>query len=129
MPKKKASESKSTAKIGFEAKLWLAADNLRNNMDAAEYKLVVLGLIFSKYISDGFEEHHAKLADGKGYYLEQIQEILTNTKRRLSSFRRNPIGPNCKLMPSNRSSSSTSANSAPSSIASVFNATNYNSPI
>ena len=42
----------STATIGFEAKLWLTADKLRNNMDAAEYKHVVLGLIFLKYISD-----------------------------------------------------------------------------
>lgn len=38
----------STANIGFEAKLWLAADKLRNKMDAAEYKLVVLGHIFLK---------------------------------------------------------------------------------
>ena len=50
----------SSATIGFEAKLWLAADKLRNNMDAAEYKHVVLGLIFLKYISDTFEEHRAK---------------------------------------------------------------------
>jgi type I restriction enzyme M protein len=42
----------SSATIGFEAKLWLTADKLRNNMDAAEYKHVVLGLIFLKYISD-----------------------------------------------------------------------------
>ncbi|MCB9705287.1 MAG: type I restriction-modification system subunit M [Myxococcales bacterium] len=41
--------------LGFEAKLWQAADKLRNNMDAAEYKHVVLGLIFLKYISDAFE--------------------------------------------------------------------------
>jgi type I restriction enzyme M protein len=68
MPKKKASESKSTANLGFEAKLWLAADKLRNNMDAAEYKHVVLGLIFLKYISDSFEEHHAKLSAGEGDY-------------------------------------------------------------
>jgi type I restriction enzyme M protein len=40
------------AHIGFEAKLWLAADKLRSNMDAAEYKHVVLGLILLKYISD-----------------------------------------------------------------------------
>ena len=39
---------------GFEAKLWQTADALRNNMDAAEYKHVVLGLIFLKYISDAF---------------------------------------------------------------------------
>ena len=42
--------------IGFEQQLWQAADKLRNNMDAAEYKHVVLGLIFLKYISDAFEE-------------------------------------------------------------------------
>ena len=58
----------STATIGFEAKLWLAADKLRNNMDAAEYKHVVLGLIFLKYISDTFEEHRAKLLAGEGDY-------------------------------------------------------------
>ncbi len=56
----------STANIGFEAKLWLAADKLRSNMDAAEYKHTVLGLIFLKYISDSFEEHRAKLLAGKG---------------------------------------------------------------
>ncbi len=56
----------SAANVGFEAKLWLAADKLRNNMDAAEYKHVVLGLIFLKYISDSFEEHHAKLMAGEG---------------------------------------------------------------
>ena len=44
-----------------EAKLWAAADALRNNMDAAEYKHVVLGLIFLKYISDAFEAKHAEL--------------------------------------------------------------------
>ena len=42
------------ANVGFEDKLWKAADKLRNNMDAAEYKHVVLGLIFLKYISDAF---------------------------------------------------------------------------
>ena len=45
----------------FEAKLWQMADALRGSMDAAEYKHVVLGLIFLKYISDAFEEAHAKL--------------------------------------------------------------------
>jgi type I restriction enzyme M protein len=63
------SDSKSSsANIGFEAKLWLAADKLRSNMDAAEYKHGVLGLIFLKYISDSFEEHHGKLIAGKGEY-------------------------------------------------------------
>jgi len=47
--------------LGFEKDLWRAADALRSNMDAAEYKHVVLGLIFLKYISDAFEEHRAKL--------------------------------------------------------------------
>lgn len=45
----------------LEKKLWKAADKLRKNMDAAEYKHVVLGLIFLKYISDAFEELHEKL--------------------------------------------------------------------
>lgn len=67
MPPKPAKDQ-NTATIGFEAKLWLAADKLRNNMDAAEYKHVVLGLIFLKYISDTFEEHRAKLLAGKGDY-------------------------------------------------------------
>ncbi|NKQ37945.1 MAG: SAM-dependent DNA methyltransferase, partial [Methanosarcinales archaeon] len=47
--------------IGFEKILWKAADKLRNNMDAAEYKHVVLGLIFLKYISDKFQSIHDKL--------------------------------------------------------------------
>ncbi|MBX3157099.1 MAG: SAM-dependent DNA methyltransferase [Deltaproteobacteria bacterium] len=47
--------------LGFERTLWQAADKLRNNMDAAEYKHVVLGLIFLKYISDAFDERHAQL--------------------------------------------------------------------
>jgi type I restriction enzyme M protein len=57
---KKASENNDSP-LGFEAKLWAAADALRNNMDAAEYKHVVLGLIFLKYISDAFEAKHAEL--------------------------------------------------------------------
>jgi len=56
-----AKESNNGANLGFESKLWRAADALRSNMDAAEYKHVVLGLIFLKYISDAFEEQHAKL--------------------------------------------------------------------
>ena len=51
--------------LGFEAKLWAAADALRNNMDAAEYKHVVLGLIFLKYISDAFEAKHDELVAQK----------------------------------------------------------------
>lgn len=49
------------ATTGYEAKLWRMADTLRGSMDAAEYKHVVLGLIFLKYISDAFEEMHTRL--------------------------------------------------------------------
>ena len=51
----------NTATTGYEAQLWSMADALRGSMDAAEYKHVVLGLIFLKYISDAFEEHHERL--------------------------------------------------------------------
>ncbi len=50
-----------TGSLGFEDKLWAAADVLRNNMDPAEYKHVVLGLIFLKYISDAFDERYQEL--------------------------------------------------------------------
>ncbi|MBA3393282.1 MAG: SAM-dependent DNA methyltransferase [Deltaproteobacteria bacterium] len=53
--------SSGGADLGFERTLWQAADKLRNNMDAGEYKHVVLGLIFLKYISDAFEERQAQL--------------------------------------------------------------------
>ena len=54
----------------FEASLFKTADKLRKNIDAAEYKHVVLGLIFLKYISDSFEEIHAKLTQRKGEYAD-----------------------------------------------------------
>ncbi|MBI1995323.1 MAG: type I restriction-modification system subunit M N-terminal domain-containing protein, partial [Deltaproteobacteria bacterium] len=49
------------ANVGYEAQLWQMADALRGSMDAAEYKHVVLGLIFLKYISDAFEAKHTEL--------------------------------------------------------------------
>ena len=52
----------------LENQLWKAADKLRKNIDAAEYKHVVLGLIFLKYISDAFEEHFSKLSAGEGEF-------------------------------------------------------------
>src|SRR3989442_13676832 len=61
MANSKAKKNDPAANLGFEAKLWQAADALRNNMDAAEYKHVVLGLIFLKYISDAFEAKHSEL--------------------------------------------------------------------
>jgi len=53
--KKEDRKKNSGANLGFEQQLWAAADALRGSMDAAEYKHVVLGLIFLKYISDAFE--------------------------------------------------------------------------
>src|SRR5436309_3297261 len=57
-----ASKNANGATLGFEEKLWQAADKLRGALDAAEYKHVVLGLIFLKYISDAFEERRRTLA-------------------------------------------------------------------
>lgn len=58
----------NTADIGFEQKIWEAADKLRGNVDASEYKHVILGLIFLKYLSDHFEEQYQKLiSDGEGF--------------------------------------------------------------
>ena len=63
--KQKTNDGKNGATVGYEAQLWQMADALRGSMDAAEYKHVVLGLIFLKYISDAFEEQHAKLVADK----------------------------------------------------------------
>jgi len=59
----KAVKGSSGANLGFEEKMWKAADKLRNNMDAAEYKHVVLGVVFLKYISDAFKEVHEELVN------------------------------------------------------------------
>lgn len=58
---KSPKKNNSTANLGFEEKLWAAADKLRGHMDPSEYKHTVLGLIFLKYISDRFETHRSKL--------------------------------------------------------------------
>ena len=58
----KKNKKENGANLGFESKLWAAADKMRGQMDAAEYKHIVLGLIFLKYISDAFEAKHADLA-------------------------------------------------------------------
>ena len=58
----------NTANVGFEKEIWSAADKLRGNMDASEYKNIVLGLIFLKYISDKFEEKYNELKyEGEGF--------------------------------------------------------------
>jgi len=66
----------------FEKTLFKAADKLRKNMDAAEYKHIVLGLIFLKYISDSFEELYAKINEGKGEFAGATQKMLMNTSRK-----------------------------------------------
>lgn len=60
-----AKTKKEAASQPLEKTLWLAADKLRKNMDAAEYKHIVLGLIFLKYISDAFEELYQQLVNDK----------------------------------------------------------------
>src|SRR5664279_5485517 len=55
------SSANGSAPLGFEQKLWAAADKMRGHMDPAEYKHVALGLVFLKYISDAFEECHGAL--------------------------------------------------------------------
>jgi type I restriction enzyme M protein len=65
MRRPKASNGKKDgngANLGFEEKLWQAADKMRGHMDAAEYKHVALGLIFLKYISDAFQERYDALS-------------------------------------------------------------------
>ncbi len=70
--------SENGANLGFEEKLWKAADKLRSNMDAAEYKHVVLGLIFLKYISDSFEEKKRQLENDKEADPEERDEYLAD---------------------------------------------------
>lgn len=69
-----AKAKKTNGDLDFTAKLWQAADKMRNNMDAAEYKHVVLGLIFLKYISDAFSELYQKLSNTKGADAEDSDE-------------------------------------------------------
>ncbi|MBK9983870.1 MAG: SAM-dependent DNA methyltransferase [Saprospiraceae bacterium] len=63
-----AKKAKITNEEPLEKQLWKTADKLRKNIDAAEYKHIVLGLIFLKYISDSFEELYDKLISGRGEY-------------------------------------------------------------
>ena len=88
------------ANLGFEAKMWTAADKLRNNMDAAEYKHVVLGLIFLKYISDAFIELHEELKRDPEGDPEEKDEYLAKTvfwvpkKARWEELQKNAKQPN-----------------------------------
>jgi len=68
-----------TGNIGFEETLWKSADKLRGSMDAGEYKHVVLGLIFLKYISDKFETKHAELLqEGMGFEEDRDEYLAEN---------------------------------------------------
>ena len=65
-----------TTNVGFEEKLWLAADKLRSNMDAAEYKHVVLGLIFLKYVSGIISPLLSECANG--YISSNLSNNMTS---------------------------------------------------
>lgn len=65
------------ANLGFERKLWEAADKLRSNMDAAEYKHVVLGLLFLKYISDAFGDVYEELKKDPASDPEDVDEYIS----------------------------------------------------
>jgi type I restriction enzyme M protein len=64
----KAKKEKTVEHKPFEQLLWAAADKLRKNIDAAEYKHVVLGLLFLKYVSDAFDELHQKILNKEGEF-------------------------------------------------------------
>ncbi len=68
---------KNTANIGFEKQIWDAACVLRGNMDASEYKSVVLGLIFLKYISDRFDDKYRELIEEGDGFEEDIDEYIS----------------------------------------------------
>lgn len=68
---------KNTADIGFEKQIWNAACVLRGNMDASEYKNVVLGLIFLKYISDRFDDKYQELVEEGDGFEEDIDEYTS----------------------------------------------------
>ena len=69
----------NTAEIGFEEQIWKAADKLRGNIDASEYKNVVLGLIFLKYISDKFEQRYQELVEeGDGFEEDRDEYTYLN---------------------------------------------------
>lgn len=70
------SESRPKSDLGFEADLFKAADRLRGNLEPSEYKHVVLGLVFLKYISEAFAIHHAKLAEDDFADEEDPEEYL-----------------------------------------------------
>ncbi len=72
--------------LELEKTLWAAADKLRNNMDAAEYKHVVLGLIFLKYISDAFDEKMKHLTATLKEQMNKAKDLDETIKNNLSKI-------------------------------------------
>jgi type I restriction-modification system DNA methylase subunit len=93
-------KQKVTTEEPLEKQLWKTADKLRKNIDAAEYKHIVLGLIFLKYISDAFEELYAKLKtdEANGADPEDKDEYK---QKMFSLFRRMQDGIICNRKPNN----------------------------
>lgn len=74
-----AKNAQNTSEIGFESQIWAAADVLRGNMDASEYKHIVLGLIFLKYVSDSFQDLYEELTEDE--YADPEDEDEYTAKR------------------------------------------------
>jgi type I restriction enzyme M protein len=78
------------ANLGFEEKMWQVADKLRGHMDPAEYKHVVLGLVFLKYISDAFQERYDQLSlwtsdPSSDYYIKSYGVMSRASDRTLTT--------------------------------------------
>ena len=87
----------NSSNIGFEKQIWDAACVLRGNIDASEYKSVVLGLIFLKYISDRFDAKYQELKEeGEGF--EEDKDEYTAEKH-LFRARERPVGGDCFRRP------------------------------
>ncbi|MGZ8096091.1 MAG: type I restriction-modification system subunit M N-terminal domain-containing protein [Methylobacter sp.] len=105
----KAKSAQNIKEETLEKQLWKAADKLRKNIDAAEYKHVVLGLIFLKYISDSFEELSPSCKRDKATMPARTRRTRTSTKpKTFSSCRPRPAGRFFSPKPSSRKSASSS---------------------
>ena len=99
----KAKKKTSEPALGYEAQLWHMADALRNNMDAAEYKHVVLGLLFLKYISDAFEANPR--SSHRSSRKARIRKTRTSIAPRASfGSRRKRVGSTSRPRPRSRQS-------------------------
>ena len=94
------------ANLGFEATLWRSADELRGQVDAAEYKHVVLGLVFLKYISDAFEEHRSAILQSA--HADEVEDREAYAPRASSGSPGKRAGPTSRPAPSSRPSGSSS---------------------